>query len=130
VCGCVRRDRDGFERYVPAPATAKLALEAALEAWMRGQPPGPIDTVSPKVCVVDSLRAAGRPLERFVILGEVPADGARGFAVRVTLKGEESPTLARFLVVGIDPLWVYRQEDYENFSHWMHSMAEEKVIEK
>ncbi len=30
--------------------------------------------------------------------------------------------MVRFLVVGIDPILVFRQEDYELISHWEHKM--------
>jgi len=129
MCGC-QGEPEGFARYVPAPSSARRAVEMALEDWRAGNPPRAIESVAPQVCVVDSLRPAGRRLERFEIVGEVPADNARGFVVRVVLEGEDTPQRARFLVVGIDPLWVYRQEDYESFSHWMHAMGEEKTAEK
>ena len=56
------------------------------------------------------------------LIGEVSTDAARGFAARLTLEKPDEEPVVRFLAIGIDPLWVFRQEDYELFSHWMHPM--------
>ncbi|MSR59217.1 MAG: hypothetical protein EXS05_16500 [Planctomycetaceae bacterium] len=77
---------------------------------------------SPAIGVVDHLQQVGRPLEAFEILGEVPGQAARCFAVRLRLSEPELEVRERYVVIGIDPLWVYRQEDYDLISHWDHVM--------
>jgi hypothetical protein len=114
----------GFERYIPDPATARSAVVSVLEGWRDGRPIDEPSGRKPAVCVVDKQRKPGQRLARFEVLGEVSTDGARGFAARLTLENPDREHVARFLVIGIDPLWVFRQEDYEMFSHWMHPMDE------
>ena len=54
----------------------------------------------------------------YAILGEVPCDGPRCFAVRLNLEGPTEVQEVRFVLYGIDPLWVVRYEDYEMIIHW------------
>lgn len=121
--GCRSRP-EGFERYVPAPGPARAAVAAVLDAWREGQPLG--EGVGPRgdVHVVDNQRRAGQKLARYEILGEVSADHARAFAVRLILTGPDEEKVVRLLAVGLDPLWVFRQEDFEMIAHWMHPMDE------
>src|SRR5262249_10514667 len=65
VLGCARNPR---ERYIPTADAARQALEAALNAWQNGEPPGLIDTLTPSVQVADSFRRAGQRLGHFEIL--------------------------------------------------------------
>ena len=121
--GCGGRP-EGFEKYVTPPAPARAALTAVLDAWRDGRPAG--EGVGPKrdVHVVDHQRKPGQSLARYEVLGEVAADNARGFAVRLTLENPDEQPSVRFLVVGLEPLWVFRKEDFEMISHWMHPMNE------
>jgi hypothetical protein len=127
--GCGGRRAEGFERFIPPSATARVALTAVLDAWREGRPPE--EGVGPKrnVHVVDKQRKSGQRLARYEILGEVIANKGRGFAVRLSFENPEEQPVVRFLVVGIEPLWVFRQEDFEMISHWMHPMDEEKPKE-
>jgi hypothetical protein len=113
----------GNERYVPAAPDACQALEVALRAWQDGGGPGLIETASPPVMVVDSLRRPGQALRRYEVLGEVPVDGPRQFAVRLVLDDPPEEKKVRFVVFGISPLWVYRFEDYEMMAHWECDMT-------
>jgi hypothetical protein len=113
----------------PAPAAARAALAAALDAWKAGRPPGPVASRSPAAVAVDSSRQADPPprLKSFTILGEVGGDDRRLFAVRLALDSPPEERDARYLVIGQDPLWVFRQEDYELISHWEHAMSPEEA---
>ena len=122
-CGCGPR---GSERYCPPPAAAREALEAALGAWQEGRAPGLLDAHTPPIMVVDSERRPGQRLDRYEVLGEVPGDGPRCFAVRLLLDNPRREQKARFVVVGISPLWVFRQEDYEMMAHWECGATTEK----
>jgi hypothetical protein len=125
--GCAGRPAD---RYVPSPDRARQALETALAAWQSGRPPGPVEGTSPAVILVDSHRRPGQRLCGFAILGEVPGDGPRCFAVRLKLEDPPEEQRARFVLVGIDPLWVYRHEDYEMMAHWQCAQSEEPPRDK
>jgi hypothetical protein len=122
VAGC---SRPGPEQYVPAEPDARQALETVLRAWQDGQAPGPINTATPPVVAVDTLRRPGQQLRRYAILGEVPGEGPRCFAVRLLLDSPEEEQKARFIILGISPLWVFRQEDYERMIHWECNMTTE-----
>jgi hypothetical protein len=95
-----------------------------MEGWRKGLTPDETVGTRPEVHVVDKQRPPDRRVTAYEILGEVSAENARGFAVRVTLDGSDEPEIVRYLVVGTDPMWVFRQEDYEMISHWMHKMDE------
>src|SRR5262245_12965177 len=116
---------DPRARYIPAEPAARQALEVALAAWQDGQPPGPVAGTTPLVRVVDGHRRPGQKLQDFEILGPAPGDGPRVYAVRLTLDGPREEQKVRFVVLGIDPLWVVRYEDYEMIAHWEHPMDED-----
>jgi hypothetical protein len=107
----------GPSRYVPTEETARQALEVALDAWRDGRPK-PWQTPAATVQFVDTHRRPGQRLRRYVILGETPGDSSRCFAVRLTLEGPAEELRVRYVVFGIDPLWVYRHEDYDMMAHW------------
>jgi len=118
-------------RFIPATETARQALEAALRSWQQGRPAGKLETLSnPQVILVDRCRRSEQTLEQFNILGEVPGEGPRCFAVRLRLQNPEETQRVRFVVFGEDPLWVYRYEDYEMMIHWQcgPDEREEKAV--
>ncbi len=112
--------RSGYERYIPSEEAATRAVEAALAAWRDGQPPGRVESVAPPLQVVDTHRRPGQTLKDYEVLGLVRRDGPRCVAVRLVLDAPPEEQRVRYIVVGIDPLWVFRQEDYEMFSCMEH----------
>jgi hypothetical protein len=123
-CAGCGKNRD-LGRYVPEEARARQALEAALTAWQQGEPPGRVKSAPWPIEVVDSHRRPGQRLQRFEILGEVPGNARRCFAVKLALEKPREEKQVRFVVVGLEPLWVFRHEDYEMMAHWEHPMDEE-----
>jgi hypothetical protein len=123
LAGCV--DQTPHRSFVPAPNAARGALDAVLSQWAAGKPPTYRNDLSPAVGVVDNQRMAGQRLERYEVLGEVPSRDGRCFAVKLHLAGPDAVEQVRFVVVGIDPLWVFRYEDFDLLSHWDHDMTEE-----
>ncbi len=115
---------DSSARYVPSVTQAEAAVTASLEDWKRGLPAGPVADTKPAVQVVDSQRRKLPVLSDYQILGEVPGNAPRCLAVRLRWANPEKEERARYVVVGIDPLWVFRQEDYDLLSHWEHPMEE------
>jgi hypothetical protein len=122
VAGCGAKP--GYQRYVPSEDAGQTALEAVLQAWQQGEPPGGLTDVTPAVQVVDTHRRPAQRLRRFEVLGPVPADGQRRYAVRLFLDNPPEEQKARFVVIGLDPLWVFRLEDYETMIHWEMAMPE------
>lgn len=116
----------GYDRYVPPSDAARAALGAALDAWRDGRGPKALAGRSPGIVVVDNERRAGQALRGYEVLGELPGDGPRRFAVRLHLDDPPEEQKVRFLVVGVDPLWVFRQEDYDMLAHWECNMTTEK----
>lgn len=120
LAGCGRSS--GTERYIPSEDTARKALDATLSAWRDGAAAGSVPNTKPEVFVTDSHRRADQKLEAFEILGLVPGNAPRCFAVKLQLVNPDAEERVRFVIVGIEPLWVYRQEDYDMLTHWEHPM--------
>jgi hypothetical protein len=131
MAGCLGQPgAGGNERYVPSEETARYAVEAALSAWKEGRPPGPVAEGPPAVYLIDSHRRPGQTLADYEILGPTPGEGPVLLAVRLTLANPAAEERARFVVFGIDPLWVYRQEDFEMMIHMDHPMDDGKSSRK
>ena len=119
LAGC-HRPSSGYERYVPSAARAEEALDAVLAAWRRGEPPGALQLKSApiEVLTADSTRNSGRRLIGYELLGEVSGEGPRTFIVRLKLDNPSEELEVRYYLVGIDPLWVFQQRDYDAVIHW------------
>lgn len=114
------RRTSGYERYVPSVERAEEALAEVLAAWQRGEPAGPLELKSApiKIEVADSTRRPGQRLVDYDLLGEVSGEGPRTFVVRLKLDNPEEVQEVRYYLVGVDPLWVMRQQDYDAAVHW------------
>jgi hypothetical protein len=115
LAGCSRSP--GVADFTPPADNARRALEAALNHWQAGHKPGTVPGVSaPAVEVVDSKWKAGQQLRSFEVLKEeAPGPGPRYFTVRLTPpKGPAQEV--RYAVLGIDPIWVYREDDYRKLT--------------
>ncbi len=120
VCGC--HDRTGD--FKPSAAVAQNALVRALEDWKAGNPAGEIAGSKPLIYVTDVNRNPKQSLDQFKILGEKSGKSGRTYAVELSLKHPDQQLKTEYLVVGIDPLWVYRREDFELLMHWDHHMPD------
>jgi hypothetical protein len=98
--------------YKPSVDNSRKALEAALTRWKAGENPGLIPG-SPAVEVADAKWKARQKLVDFEILSEEPqSDGPRVFKVRLVM-AKSPPIETRYFVFGIEPISVYREEDYK-----------------
>jgi hypothetical protein len=105
--GCT--DRADPNRFYPPEDRARQALEQALAGWQQGAPTGPVPgAANPAVHLADSHRSPTQRLKGFAILGAAPGDGPRVFTVRLTLENPAAEQKVRFVVLGIDPVWVFR----------------------
>ena len=120
---------DSDARFVPAQETAHAAVSAAMNAWKNGVVPGPVPDTAPLVHLTDSHRKPGQVLDGFEILGEVPGNADRCLAVRVKLSNPVAEERVRYVVIGIDPLWVFRHEDYDLLTHWEHPMEKTEATD-
>ena len=122
AAGCSRGQRN--EDFVPREDAARAALDSYLAAWVRGETAQTVAGMHPPVLVVDDLRAKGRTLKSYSILGPVPADAPICFAVQLSLDNPRGEVRERYVVVGLDPLWVWRYDDYLMITHWAHPMPD------
>ena len=124
MLGCSSRQRN--EDFVPDEKSARRALESFLSAWQQGNQNQAVPNATPAVMSGDSVHLAGRRLKEFAILGPVAADAPRCFAVRLVLDGPHEEKRERYAVLGLDPIWVMRYDDYEMIMHWDHAMPTAK----
>ena len=123
LIGWAYRDRTpDFGSYIPEPAAAREALEAVMRAWVEGRPLDAPAATKPDVYAVDKQRKPGQKLTRFEILGEVSSERARAFAVRLVFEAPKESKVVRYIVVGVNPVWVFHPVDYESICQWTHPM--------
>jgi hypothetical protein len=129
ACGNCGGESAKTDRYVPAPEISRAAVEAVLADWKDGLAAGSIDRLAVMVNVVDQHRKPGQALAAFEILGETPSAAGRCLVVRLKYDQPEGEETARYVVIGIDPLWVFRQEDFELMNQWDHPMPAETPVQ-
>lgn len=100
-----------IESYEPTSTAARDAVELALSTWKGGAKHGPITEVKPNINVFDARWQGGAKLESFEILEEVTGKQHPQFKVKLKVAGKPEET-TDYLVVGIDPLLVFREADY------------------
>ncbi len=110
--GCGTSDRT----YIPSQNTARGALEAALNAWKSGAAHGTVKGFQVPIDTFDARWQAGKKLEQFEILREEPSDGPKTFVVKMKLADDKEEQEVTYLVLGKDPLLVFRREDYNKAS--------------
>lgn len=120
AAGCGPATSAGYNRYVPSAERAEAALRQVLEAWQDGETVTELtfNDAPIKLQVADSTRRPGQRLVDYQLLGEISGEGPRTFVVRLKLENPNDEQEVRYYLVGIDPLWVFRQEDYDAIAHW------------
>ena len=96
----------------PPADRARTALEASLNAWRDGKKPGNIEGTEPPVQAVDNDWTNGRKLAAFEIVGEEPSEADKRFTVKLTYDKPAAQTTAVYIVLGVSPIAVFREEDY------------------
>jgi hypothetical protein len=96
----------------PPADRARAALEAALNAWREGKRPGNIEGTDPPVQAVDNDWTNGRKLTAFEILRDQPSELDKRFVVKLTYAAPAAVTEAVYIVLGVSPIAVFREEDY------------------
>jgi hypothetical protein len=110
VTGC---GGEPHERYVPEADIARGALEAALTAWKNGEPLRTVTSFETQIDVFDERWRNGQELQSFEIVEDLPADPHRTFRVRMRFAGNAQDEDNTYLVMGVDPILVFRSEDYK-----------------
>jgi hypothetical protein len=115
VCGCGKSESD----YKPSPTAARDALIAGLTAWQEGKAAGDLASAQgpPVIHFADFQWTAGKRLTSFRLLDEAPTleGSTQMFRIELELAGEK-PQTAEYYVVGINPLWIMRDRDYQQSS--------------
>jgi hypothetical protein len=126
--GC-NQASSGYARYIPSASKSEEAMELVMAAWKNGAPAGALKLKSEPITiqVADSTRRRGQRLVGYQVLGEVSGEGPRTFVVRLKLENPRAEYDARYYLVGVDPLWVFRQEDYDAVAHWDACEADEST---
>lgn len=110
------------EDFIPPEEQARKSLDLALQAWKDGKTASLIEGTEPPVEVVDA-RSEGRTLLDYEILGLVPGEASRCFAVRMSLGNPAKNMTERYVVLGLNPIWIWRYDDFVMLSHWDHRMT-------
>ena len=114
VAACTSRKAGDF---IPKEAQSRQALTTALTAWKNGEKWEKISAGESTIEALDNKWRAGQQLADFQILEADPAgEGPQWFTVKLVMKKPAGELKVRYVVVGIDPLWVYREEDYKKSS--------------
>jgi hypothetical protein len=121
-----RQAEQRLARFIPSSELAREALVSALEGWKKGSPPRKLPS-GQTIVVADTHRKPGQSLVSYRIVGEAPLHDGRRFIVRARLADPEQEERIQFLVIGVDPLYVFRQEDYDMIAHWEHLMTNEST---
>src|SRR3954447_16569838 len=91
---------------------ARRALQESLDAWKAGRPASSLLAEKPSIEAVDFEWKAGRVLTDYTLGDEAPGQGTRTFSATLTLKGGPAPKAVRYMVLGLDPVRIYRDEDF------------------
>jgi hypothetical protein len=114
LAACTSRKASDF---IPKEAQSREALTTALTAWKKGEKWQKIPAGKSIIEALDNKWRAGQQLADFQILEADPAgEGPQWFTVKLVMKKPAGELKVRYVVVGIDPLWVYREEDYKKSS--------------
>lgn len=118
--GCAPSVSSGYDRYIPSAERAEAALVQVLDAWKSGETASALAFQAAPITlqVADTTRRPGQRLVDYELLGEVSGEGPRTFVARLKLDNPRQEEEVRYYLVGIDPLWVFRQEDYDALAHW------------
>jgi hypothetical protein len=116
ACGCGGKTEND---YKPTATAARDALSAGLTAWKEGKGAADVAAASgpPVIRFADYQWTGGKKLASFRVLEETPTLEAstQRFRVELELAGEK-PQAVEYYVVGIDPLWIMRDRDYQQTS--------------
>jgi hypothetical protein len=97
----------------PSADAARTALATALDAWRDGKKPADLAELTPPVQVIDSEWAGGRKLASYQIVRETPSETDKRFVVKLTYAAPPAEAEVVFIMVGSEPVSVFRDEDYD-----------------
>jgi hypothetical protein len=120
VCGC-----GGGSAPLPTSAAARQALQVALDAWKAGKPASSLAQLEPKIETVDFEWRAGEALTAYSLGADDLGQGTQTISASLTLKGQR-PKDVKYMVFGINPLLIYRAEDFTRAMNMENNPAPSK----
>jgi hypothetical protein len=108
---------------LPSTTASRQALQASLDVWKAGKPASGLSAEKPSIEVVDFEWKAGKVLTEYVIGDETPGQGTQTFSATLTLKGEPASKSVQYMVLGLDPIRIYRDEDFNRAMNMDNSPA-------
>ena len=102
----------GGSAPLPSHDAARKALTGSLEAWKAGKPASTLAAEKPSIEAVDFEWKAGKILTDFTLGDESPGQGTQTLGATLTLKGEKAPKAVQYMILGLDPVRIYRDEDF------------------
>lgn len=97
---------------IPSAVEGREALRASLDAWKAGKPASSLAGGKPSIEAVDFEWKAGKVLSDYALGAEASGQGTQTFAATLTLKGQPTPKAVQYMVLGLDPIRIYRDEDF------------------
>jgi hypothetical protein len=102
----------GGSAPLPSTVAARQALQTSLDAWKAGKPASSLAAVKPSIEIVDFEWKAGKVLSDYTLGQEAPGQGIQTLSASITIKGEPGPKEVKYMVLGLDPMRIFRDEDY------------------
>lgn len=102
----------GGSAPLPSVEAAKQALQSSLDAWKAGRPASSLTEGKPRIEAVDFEWKSGKVLESYTLGAQASEQGTQTFAASLKLKGEPAAKDVKYMVLGLDPVHIYRDEDY------------------
>jgi hypothetical protein len=97
---------------LPSTVEARQALQMSLDAWKTGKPAASLVGEKPSIEIVDYEWKAGKVLSDYTLGQEAPGQGVQTFSASLTIKGEPGPKEVKYMILGLDPMRIFRDEDY------------------
>ena len=102
----------GGSAPLPSTVVARQALQTSLDAWKAGKPPSSLNGEKPGIEAVDFEWKAGKVLSNYTLGEEAPGQGVQTLSASLTIKGEPGPKEVKYMILGLDPMRIFRDEDY------------------
>jgi hypothetical protein len=111
----------------PLPSTdqARQALQTSLDAWKAGKPASSMAGEKPSIEIVDFEWKAGKVLSDYSLGQDSPGQGVQTLSASLTIKGESSPKEVKYMVLGLEPMRIFRDEDYNRAMNMDNAPASE-----
>ena len=110
----------------PSADAARTALATALDAWRDRKEPADLAGLTPPVQVIDSEWAGGRKLASYQIIGEKPSETDKRLVVKLTYPSSPAVAEVVYIMVGTEPVSVFRDADYDRSMNMDNSPTPKK----